>query len=108
MAYAKTEGYVPVTTIAMNDASYKEYLNSPGIDDDHYDVKIAATKLVLDNVNNTFITPVFNGSSSVRSLAGALIEQTVFLSKEATDDDINDIFQRMRALYKIDNIKKKQ
>ena len=108
MAYAKTEGYVPVTTLALNDASYKEYLNSPGIDDDHYDVKIAATKLVLDNVNNTFITPVFNGSSSVRSLAGALIEQTVFLAKEATDEDIDDIFQRMRALYKIDNIKKKQ
>lgn len=108
MAYAQTEGYVPVTTLAVNNSSYQEYLNSPSYDDaDHYPIKLAATKLVLDYTNNTFITPVFNGSSSVRSLAGALIEQTVFLNKEATDSDIDDIFQRMRSLYKIDNIKKK-
>ena len=108
MAYARTEGYVPVTTLARNNASYQEYLNNPGIDDEHYEVKIAATKLVLDNIDNTFITPVFNGSSSVRSLAGALIEQTVFLNKAATDEDIEGIFTRMRSLYKIDNIKKKK
>lgn len=107
MAYAKTEGYVPVTTLAVNDPSYIEYLNSPGIDDDHYNIKIDASKIVLDNINNTFITPVFNGSSRVRSLAGALIEQTVALDKTATDEDINSIFQKMNAQYKINMIKKK-
>ena len=108
MAYAKTEGYVPVTTLAMNDPSYQEYLNSPNDDvPELYSIKIEATKIVLDNIDNTFITPVFNGSSSVRSLAGALIEQTVFLNKEASDEDIDTIFQKMRALYKIDNIRKK-
>ena len=108
MAYAQTEGYVPVTTLAVNNPLYQKYLNSPSYDDANlYPIKLDATKLVLDYTNNTFITPVFNGSSSVRSLAGALIEQTVFLNKEATDSDIEDIFQRMRSLYKIDNIKKK-
>ena len=108
MAYAQTEGYVPVTTLATNNPSYIEYLNSPSeTDEKHYSVKIEATKIVLDNIDNTFITPVFNGSSSVRSLAGALIEQTVNLDRTATDSDIDTIFQKMRSLYKIDNIRKK-
>ena len=117
IAYSQTEGYVPVTTKARNDASYLEYLNYNDTHDYstltakekelYYYIKIDATKLVLENIDNTFITPVFNGSSSVRSLAGALIEQTVLLNKQATDSDIDDVFQRMRVLYKIDNIKKK-
>ena len=117
IAYYQTEGYVPVTTKARNDASYLEYLNYNDTHDYntlskkekelYYYLKIDATKLVLDNIDNTFITPVFNGSSSVRGLAGALIEQTVLLNKKATSSDIDELFQRMRVLYKIDNIKKK-
>ena len=45
-------------------------MNNPS----QYKVKIDATKLILDNIDNTFITPVFNGSSNARTAAGYLIE----------------------------------
>ena len=108
MSYAKTEGYVPVTTLAMNNPSYLDYLNNPNDEvAESYSVKIAATKLILDNINNTFITPVFNGSSSVRSAAGSLIEQTVKLDHTATDEEIDTIFRKIRSQYKIDRIGKR-
>ena len=40
----------------------------------HYDVKIRASRLLLDNIDNTFVTPVFNGSTSLRDAAGQMIE----------------------------------
>ena len=42
----------------------------------YYYVKLDAAKLLIDNVDNTFITPVFNGSASLRNAAGQLIENT--------------------------------
>ena len=77
VAYAKTEGYVPVTNDARETEDYKSYLANAGADnDEHYKVKIDATRLVLDNIANTFITPVFYGSASLREAAGELIEGT--------------------------------
>ena len=74
IAYSQTEGYVPVTTKAQEAAEYQEYLARMGEDNDtYYDVKIKAAKLVLDNVENTFVTPVFHGSASLRNAAGQLI-----------------------------------
>lgn len=65
IAYAGTEGYVPVTAKAQESAEYQDYLARCGEDNDvHYDVKIQASRLLLDNVENTFTTAVFNGSAS--------------------------------------------
>lgn len=76
--YAQTEGYVPVTSKAREDASYKEYLSLGGTDNrEHYSVKIEATKLVIDHTADTFVTPVFNGSASLRDAAGSMVESTV-------------------------------
>lgn len=78
IAYSETEGYVPVTRKAQESEEYKTYLAGCGEDDTiHYDVKIKAAGLLLDNIGNTFVTPVFNGSASLRDAAGAMIENTV-------------------------------
>ena len=45
------------------------------IRDRHYDVKIKASRLLLDHVDDTFVTPVFNGSASLRSASGQLVEE---------------------------------
>ena len=46
IAYAETEGYVPVTSKAQNSDEYQDYLRRAGEDNDlHYDVKIEASKL---------------------------------------------------------------
>ena len=75
IAYSSTEGYVPVTRKAQDSEEYREYLSLEGADTDlHYAVKIQAAKLLIDNIYNTFITPVFNGSASLRDAAGTLIE----------------------------------
>ena len=73
-AYSSTEGYVPVTDKARDSDEYLEYLADEGKDEQHYSVKIEAAKLLLENTDNTFVTPVWNGSVSLREAAGQLIE----------------------------------
>ena len=72
--YCHSEGYIPVTYRAQNNPGYKAYLETVSDDPDYYYVKLEASKILLRNVDNTFITPVFNGSASLRSAAGQLIE----------------------------------
>ncbi len=106
IAYAQTEGYVPVTSKAQNSEAYTDYLSRIGQDDDlHYSVKIEASQLLLDNTDNTFVTPVFNGSASLRDAAGQLIENTVKSSRrgETVDDAyMEDLFQDVTTLYRLD------
>lgn len=105
MAYSQTEGYVPVTSKAQNNPSYLDYLARAGEDNDmYYDVKIAAAKLLLDNMDNTFVTPVFNGSASVRDAAGALIEEVAYAPKrKITVDDtyIANLYKDIEARYRL-------
>ena len=109
IAYAQTEGYVPVTSAAQNSAEYKDYLSRAGEDNDtYYDVKIAASKLLIDNVEYTFTTPVFAGSASLRDAAGQLIEEVTKAKRRGkTVDDafIADLYENMVALYKLDQVK---
>ncbi|MBQ2765883.1 MAG: extracellular solute-binding protein, partial [Clostridia bacterium] len=64
IAYSQTEGYVPVTSKAQESAEYTDYLSRSGEDNDfYYNIKIDAAKLLIDNTDNTFTTPVFNGST---------------------------------------------
>ncbi len=106
--YAETEGYVPVTKRAQESAEFKDYLSRRGEDNDkYYYVKIDATKLLLDNMDNTFITPVFNGSASLRNAAGQLIEDAAnaVRRKQTVDDEFfeNEI-TRITSLYHLDDI----
>ncbi len=106
--YAETEGYVPVTSKAQNSDEYQGYLDKAGEDSTtHYQVKIDATKLLLDNIENTFVTPVFNGSASLRSAAGELIENvTKSVRRKQTVDDafIQNLYSDVSSLYRLDQI----
>lgn len=107
-AYAETEGYVPVTSKAQESAEYQDYLSRSGEDNTtHYDIKIKATQLLLDNIDHTFVTPVFNGSASLRDAAGQLIENTVkSVRRGQTVDDayIDQLYSDMNSLYRLDQI----
>lgn len=104
--YAQTEGYVPVTSKAQQSAEYQDYLSRAGEDDDtYYDVKIEATQLLLDHTDDTFVTPVFNGSASLRDAAGQLIENTAKSVRrgETVDEAYWDsLFDEVKALYHLD------
>lgn len=105
--YSKTEGYVPVTSKARNSSEYRDYLNGVGEDLEHYKVKIDAVNMLLENNQYTFVTPVFNGSASVRMASEALIENVVKSSrrKETIDDAYYEkIYKEIVALYRLDQI----
>ena len=106
IAYAQTEGYAPVTLKAQNTPVYQDYLAREGEDNElHYEVKLQATKLLLDNTQNTFVTPVFNGSASLRDAAGGMIEsvtQSVRRKKEVNEEFIETLFAEMTALHHLD------
>ena len=106
IAYSQTEGYVPVTLKAQNSETYQNYLSRSGEDNDmYYHVKIDAAKLLLDNVEDTFVTPVFNGSASLRNAAGTLIEQAVkngYRKKDTDDAFITKLYEDTIALYHLD------
>ena len=106
IAYSETEGYVPVTMKARNDPSYQDYLARSGEDNDvHYNVKIEATQLLLENTEHTFVTPVFNGSTSLRDAAGQLIENvTKSVNRKETIDEayMEKLFDSVTALYRLD------
>ena len=110
MAYSQTEGYLPVTTKAQNNPEYLDYLSRAGEDNDlYYNVKIAASKLLQDNIDNTFVTPVFNGSASLRDAAGQMIENvTKSIRRKETVDEVymEKLFVDMTALYRLDQIQK--
>ncbi len=106
IAYSETEGYVPVTSKAQESPEYRDYLARGGEDDTiHYAVKIKAAELLLDNTGNTFVTPVFNGSASLRDAAGQLIENTVKSvrrGQEINDAYVEKLYSDINALYRLD------
>ncbi|MBR0406625.1 MAG: extracellular solute-binding protein [Clostridia bacterium] len=106
--YAETEGYVPVTLKAQQSEAYQDYLSRKGEDnDEHYSVKIDAAELLMNNTANTFVTPVFNGSASLRDAAGQLIEETAkAVRRKKTVDDafIDSLYSQVNSLYRLDQI----
>ncbi|MBR5115466.1 MAG: extracellular solute-binding protein, partial [Lachnospiraceae bacterium] len=116
ISYAETEGYVPVTTAAREDPRYQAYLEGKvwenGIASDppvsesarYYPVKLEATKLVLAHTSDTFVTPVFNGSASLRDAAGELIESTAkgVRRKQTVDDAFfRKLYADTKSLYRL-------
>ncbi len=108
IAYSQTEGYVPVTTKAQESDEYLDYLSRRGEDGDfYYSIKLDATKLLLDNTENTFTTPVFNGSTSLRNAAGELVEDVTKSVKRKQDVDaayIEELYERVTLLCRLDQI----
>ena len=108
ISYSQTEGYIPVTSKAHETAEYQDYLNRAGEDTLHYDVKIKAAKLLLANIDNTFVTPVFNGSASLRDAAGSLIEETTKSTRrKAVIDEayMEKLYKDVTALYRLDQLR---
>lgn len=105
IAYAETEGYIPVTSKAQESAEYQEYLSRSGEDNDtYYDVKIEATRLLLEHMEDTFVTPVFNGSASLRDAAGQMIENVVkSIKRRETVDDayMEKLYDDVTSLYRL-------
>ena len=59
----------------------------------------------MDNVDNTFVTPVFNGSASLRNAAGQLIENTAksVRRKETIDDAyMETLYADINSLFRLD------
>lgn len=108
IAYSQTEGYVPVTEKARNSAEYQDYLSRRGEDNQlYYSVKLDATGLLLENTDHTFVTPVFNGSASLRDAAGHLVESAVKSTRrgEQVDEEyIRNLFKETAALYRLDQL----
>jgi len=105
IAYSQTEGYVPVTSKAQESDAYRDYLSRSGEDNEmYYDIKLDATRLLLDNTENTFVTPVFNGSASLRNAAGQLIENVTKAVRRGERLNIRNLYSDVRALYRLDQI----
>ncbi len=108
IAYAQTEGYVPVTSKALESAEYQDYLSRSGEDNElYYSVKLDAAKLLLENIDNTFVTPVFNGSTSLRNAAGQMVEnvtKAVRRKQEINDEFMENLYADVTALYRLDQI----
>ncbi len=112
IAYSETEGYVPVTSKAQESEEYQDYLSRGGEDNStYYDVKIKAAQLLLENTENTFVTPVFNGSASLRDAAGQLIENTVKSVRrgQTVDDEyIEQLYDDITSLYRLDQLESQE
>ena len=108
IAYAETEGYVPVTSKAQNSPEYQDYLSRIGEDNNtYYDIKIQASELLLAHTDETFVTPVFNGSASLRDAAGYLIENvTNAVRRKQTVDDafLEKLYSDTASLYHLDQL----
>ena len=108
VGYSQTEGYLPVTTKAQQSEEYMDYVNRSGEDNDlHYWVKLEAAKLLQENTENTFVTPVFNGSASLRDAAGQLIESVTrsIRRKETVDEAyMETLFAEVSALHRLDQV----
>ena len=111
LGYAETEGYLPVTLKAQESAEYQDYLSRKGEDNgDHYSVKIEASELLMKHTGDTFVTPVFNGSASLRSAAGQLIEsvcKSARRKEKMNDKYIEKLYADVTSLFQLDQIEVK-
>ena len=109
IAYSETEGYVPVTTRAQEREDYLDYLSRAGEDNTvHYAVKIQAAQLLLDHAGDTFTTPVYNGSTSLRDAAGQLIENVAKDTRRhirVDDEYIRSLYDSVISLYRLDQLR---
>ncbi|MBQ9343134.1 MAG: extracellular solute-binding protein [Clostridia bacterium] len=112
ISYSQTEGYVPVTLKAQQDAVYQDYLSRKGKDNDmYYSIKLDASELLMAHTGDTFVTPVFNGSASLRDAAGQLIEEvakSVRRKKTVDEAFMTSLYAQINSLYRLDQIGSQQ
>ncbi len=100
ISYSETEGYVPVTTRAQQTDRYRQYLNGNPTDGaDPYYVKLDAVKILLDHVEDTFVTNVFTGSASLRDASGQMIENVHKATRRKQTIEFETLTNDMIALY---------
>ena len=91
-----------------NVLEYKDYISREGEDNElYYDIKIKASRILAENTDNTFVTPVFNGSADLRSAAGEMIEivtKSVRRGKDADEKFVDGVFEEVKNLYRLDSI----
>ena len=108
IAYSQTEGYIPVTSKAQESPAYQDYLSRCGEDNTtHYRAKIEAAQLLMRYTDCTFVTPVFNGSASLRNAAGQLIEdvnKSVRRHQTVNDKYLSSLYSDVSSLYRLDQI----
>ena len=108
IAYSQTEGYIPVTSKAQESPAYQDYLSRCGEDNDtHYRAKIEAAQLLMRYTDCTFVTPVFNGSASLRNAAGQLIEdvnKSVRRHQTVNAKYLSSLYSDVSSLYRLDQI----
>ena len=71
-------------------------------------MKLDATKLLIQYTDHTFVTPVFNGSASLRDAAGQMIENVArsVRRKETVDNAyMEKLYKDVAALYRLDQVK---
>jgi len=109
ITYSQTEGYVPVTLRARNTPEYQDYLSRSGEDKEmYYSIKMDAAKILLENSDKTFVTPVFNGSASLRNAAGQLVENVCKAARRNQTIDeayMQKNFEEVSALFRLNEIK---
>ena len=97
---------MPVTAKAQESAEYADYLDRAGEDNNlHYDVKIKASRLLLSHTEDTFVTPVFIGSASLRDAAGQMIEnvtKSVRRKEKVNDKYLEKMFSNITSLYRLE------
>ena len=108
IAYSQTEGYIPVTSKAQESPAYQDYLSRCGEDNTtHYRAKIEAAQLLMRYTDCTFVTPVFNGSASLRNAAGQLIEdvnKSVRRHQTVNAKYLSSLYSDVSSLYRLDQI----
>ena len=58
----------------------------------------------MANTENTFVTPVFNGSASLRNAAGQLIENVTKTVRRGKNLDYPALYKEVSSLYHLDQI----
>ena len=108
IAYSQTEGYIPVTSKAQESPAYQDYLSRCGEDNTtHYRAKIEVAQLLMRYTDCTFVTPVFNGSASLRNAAGQLIEdvnKSVRRHQTINNKYLSSLYSDVSSLYRLDQI----
>ena len=70
-------------------------------------MKIKASELLLNNIEHTFVTPVFNGSATLRDAAGQMIvnvTKSIRRKEEVDEQYMEELFDDMTSLYRLDQI----
>lgn len=92
---------------SATDEQKKRLSELKSVADAYYKVKVAASKILIENQENTFITPVFNGSASLRNAAGQLIENVTKSKRrgETVDEPyMEKLFDDVFSLFRLDQI----